>query len=76
MGAKYAGAGRSKTNGVDIVETKPGRKTTEFLTTWAAIVGVVSAALAGALPPKPAAYCVTVSVVAYAISRGLAKLGK
>lgn len=52
---------------------KPGWKTTEFWVTVATDVGVVAASAAGVLPEKYAALAASVSVVAYNISRGLAK---
>lgn len=52
---------------------KPGWKTTEFWITVATDVGLVTAAAAGALPEKYAAYAVAISVAAYNIARGLAK---
>lgn len=50
-------------------------KTTELLLTVATDVGVVASALVGVLPAKYATFAATVSSVAYAISRGLAKQG-
>lgn len=52
---------------------KPWYRRTELLLTVATEVGVVCAALAGALPPRYAAVAVAVSGAAYAISRGIAK---
>jgi hypothetical protein len=52
----------------------PGQKTTEFLTTVALVVGVVAFAVADKLPPRYAALSASISVAAYAISRGLAKI--
>lgn len=54
---------------------KPGLKTTEFWLTIATDVGLLATALAGALPAKWAAVAVGVAQLAYAFSRGLAKLG-
>lgn len=53
---------------------KPGWKTTEFWVLVALAVGELSAALAGALPPEWAAVLLTVSGIAYKISRALVKL--
>lgn len=53
---------------------KPGQRTTEFWVTLATVIGVVTAALADALSPRYAAIASAVSVSAYAISRGLAKI--
>lgn len=55
---------------------KPGQRTTEFWTTVALCIGVVMSAVAGALSPRYAAIAASVSVAAYAIARGLAKIGK
>lgn len=54
---------------------KPGWKTTEFWATVAFNVGSVAAAFSGALSPKWAGVASSVSVAAYAVSRGLAKKG-
>jgi hypothetical protein len=54
---------------------KPGYKTTEFLATLAASVGFLAAALSSNLTPKYAAYATSISVGAYAVSRGITKLG-
>lgn len=54
---------------------KPGQRTTEFWVMIATVVGVVTAALASALSPRYAALATAISVAAYAISRGLAKIG-
>jgi predicted acyltransferase len=53
---------------------KPGYRTTEFAVTVLTAVGALAAALAGQLSPRWAAIAAAVSVAAYAISRGLAKL--
>ncbi len=53
---------------------KPGYQTTELAVTLLADIGILSTALAGALPAKWAASLVVVAHVAYALSRGLAKL--
>lgn len=53
---------------------KPGYKTTEFWVTVISGVGWLTAALAGALPPKWAAALLAASGVAYKLSRGLAKI--
>ena len=52
---------------------KPGIKTTEFWLTVATSVGAALAAAANVLPEQWAAIAITVSNVAYAISRGMAK---
>jgi hypothetical protein len=49
-------------------------KTSEFYVTVATNVGVVAAAFAGTLSPRYAAIASAVSVAAYSIARGLAKL--
>lgn len=54
---------------------KPGIKTTELLVTVLTDIGLVAASASGVLPPKWAAICASVSTVAYAVSRGLAKNG-
>lgn len=54
---------------------KPGLRTTELLVTVATAVGAVAAALEGSLPPKWAAITAAISTAAYAVSRGLAKVG-
>lgn len=54
---------------------KPGHRTTEFLLTLATVVGLLAAALADQLTPRYAAIATAVSVGAYAIARGLAKIG-
>lgn len=51
-----------------------GFRTTEFWITVATNVGVVAAALTGVLSPRYAAIASAVSVAAYNIARGLAKL--
>jgi hypothetical protein len=51
-----------------------GMKTSEFYVTVATNVGVVAAAFAGTLSPRYAAIASAVSVAAYSIARGLAKL--
>lgn len=53
---------------------KPGWKTTELWVTVLVSVGLVTAALAEALSPKWAGVAVAVSVAAYTLSRGLAKV--
>jgi hypothetical protein len=55
-------------------QPRRGYLTTEFYVTIAVDVGVLAAALAGSLPPKYAAYATSISTVAYALSRGLAKV--
>lgn len=51
-----------------------GWQTTEFYVTIAIDVGVFTAALADALPPRYAAIAASVSTGAYAIARGIAKI--
>lgn len=53
----------------------PGIKTTELLLTVLTAVGSIAAAVAGVLSPKWAAVASSISVVAYNLSRGLAKAG-
>ena len=53
---------------------KPGWKTSEFWVTSLAVVGLVASSAADSLSPKYAAIGTAISVSAYAISRGLAKL--
>lgn len=55
---------------------KPGQRTTEFLVTLTLCVGVAAPAVGGELSPRYAAIAASISVAAYAISRGLAKIGK
>lgn len=57
---------------------KPGRKTTEWWLILAVITGNVIAAAAGALDSQNAQridWRIVVAAAAYALSRGLAKLG-
>lgn len=54
--------------------TRRGFLTTEFWVAVATDVGVVAAALAGALSPHWAAIAASVSTASYAISRGLTKV--
>jgi hypothetical protein len=56
------------------MDAKPGWKTTEFWVTVIGEIGAVCAAATGVLPPKYAAALMTISAVAYKISRGLAKI--
>ena len=51
-----------------------GWETTEFWVSALAIVGLVVASLADALPPRYAAMASAAAAGAYAISRGLAKV--
>ena len=53
---------------------KPGYKTTEFLVTVATAAGLIAASSASWLPPRYAALGTAISVGAYAIARGLAKI--
>jgi hypothetical protein len=55
---------------------KPGIHTTEFLITVLTIIGMLAASIEGSLPDKWAAVVTSVSVAAYSLSRGLAKLNK
>lgn len=55
-------------------ELKPGHRTSEFYVTLLAVVGLVAAAAATSLPPRYAAIGSAVSVAAYTLSRGLAKM--
>lgn len=50
-----------------------GWKTTEFWVTVLTAVGATAAAATNNLPPRYATLASTIAVVAYAISRGLAK---
>lgn len=54
---------------------KPGHRTTEFLVTVLTSLGALIAAFADQLPPRYAAIAAAASTGAYAVSRGLAKLG-
>ena len=51
----------------------PGWKTTEFWVTVLTAVGATAAAATNNLPPRYATLASTIAVVAYALSRGLAK---
>lgn len=53
---------------------KPGQKTTEFLITVSFVIGLVAFSVADKLPPRYAAIASAISVAAYAVSRGLAKV--
>ncbi len=52
----------------------PGWKTSEFWLTALGQAGVVLASVSGGLPPRYAATAVTLSQVAYSLSRGIAKV--
>lgn len=52
---------------------KQGYLTTEFWVSLLTAVGAVTASAAGVLPSKYAALAATISTLAYALSRGLAK---
>jgi len=52
---------------------KPGYQTTEFWVTILTALGASAAAASNNLPDRYAALATTISVVAYSISRGLAK---
>jgi hypothetical protein len=54
---------------------KPGYKTTEFAVTVLTAIGALAAALAGELTPRYAAIASAVATGAYAVSRGITKLG-
>ncbi len=54
---------------------KPGHRTTEFWIIILTTIAAVATAVAGAVPPEWAAGCAALGGAAYAISRGLAKLG-
>lgn len=54
---------------------KPGYKTTEFAVTVLTAIGALAAALAGQLTPRYAAIAAAISTGAYALSRGITKLG-
>lgn len=58
---------------VKAAPAKPGWQTTEFWVTVLTAVGATAAAATDNLPPRYATLATTISVVAYAISRGLAK---
>lgn len=53
---------------------KPGWKTSEFWVTSLSIIGLVASSVAASLTPRYAALGVAISVAAYSVSRGLAKL--
>ena len=53
---------------------KPGYKTTEFFVTVLTAIGLITASSASWLPPRFAAIGTAISVGAYAIARGLAKI--
>ena len=54
---------------------KPGYKTTEFLLVVLTAIGMVASGAADWLPAKYAAIGSAIAAGAYAISRGLAKIG-
>lgn len=58
---------------VKAAPAKPGWQTTEFWITVLTTVGATAAAATDNLPPRYATIASTIAVVAYAISRGLAK---
>lgn len=58
---------------VKAAPAKPGYMTSEFWITILATLGAIAASATDNLPPRYAAIASMVSVVAYAISRGLAK---
>jgi hypothetical protein len=58
---------------VKAAPAKPGWQTTEFWITVLAAVGATAASATDNLPPRYATIASTIAVVAYAISRGLAK---
>jgi archaellum component FlaG (FlaF/FlaG flagellin family) len=49
-------------------------KTTEFVLTFITAAGAVAASVSGVLPERYAAIAASVSVAAYAMSRGLSKV--
>lgn len=53
---------------------KPGYKTTEFIVTVLTTIGLITASSASWLPARYAAIGTAISVGAYAIARGLAKI--
>lgn len=55
---------------------KRGWKTSEFWVSLLTTVGTVTAAAAGIVPGKVAVAAAAVSSAAYAIARGVAKIGK
>jgi hypothetical protein len=55
------------------VPAKPGWQTTEWWATVLTAVGATAAAATDNLPPRYATLASTIAVVAYALSRGLAK---
>lgn len=66
----------TSTGGTTIVTPplKPGFRTSEFVVTVLTSLALLAAALADALPPRYAAIGSAVSVGAYSIARGLAKV--
>jgi hypothetical protein len=56
-------------------KVKPGHKTTEFAVTVLTTVGAVAACVIGVLPASAAVTVAAIGGAAYAIARGLAKLG-
>lgn len=55
------------------VKKQPGIRTTEFWVTILAVIGAATLGLTEVVPPQIAAILGSVSTMAYAISRGLAK---
>ena len=53
---------------------KPGYKTTEFIVSVLTALGALLASLVGELSPKYAALASAISLGAYSVSRGLAKM--
>lgn len=54
--------------------SRPGFHTSEFLVTLATVIGSAATAMQGSLSPHWAGIFSTAAVIAYAISRGLAKV--
>jgi hypothetical protein len=54
---------------------KPGIRTTEFWLTLVTIIGSLGGELAGILPGRAGAVVAAIASAAYALSRGLAKVG-
>ncbi len=54
---------------------KPGLKTTEFWVSAITTVGALAGSLAGVLPGTAGVIAASIAAAAYALSRGLAKVG-
>lgn len=57
-------------------EIRRGWRTSEYWVTMLNAVGATAAAIGGVLSPATAAWISALSGVAYAVARGLAKVGK